>query len=154
MEGRATEGLRKLGLALPSPPVPQGSYAPAVRVGDQVFVSGQGAMRDGKPLYRGRVEADVSLAQAQEAARLATLQGLSAVGALVGSVDKIRRALRVAVYVASSPGFTRQHEVGNGATELLLALLGEEGRPARVSLGVTSLPLDFPVEVEMLLLVE
>jgi enamine deaminase RidA (YjgF/YER057c/UK114 family) len=111
-------------------------------------------MRDGQPLYHGPVEAEVSLRDAQEAARIATLQGLSAASALLGSVDKIRRAIRVVVYVASSPGFTRQHEVGNGATELLVELLGEEGRPARVSLGVTALPLDFPVEVELLLLAD
>jgi enamine deaminase RidA (YjgF/YER057c/UK114 family) len=154
MVARPSEGLKRLGLSLPPPPKPQGSYAPAVRLGDQVFVSGQGAMREGQPLYHGPVEAEVSLREAQEAARIATLQGLSAASALLGSVDKIRRAIRVVVYVASSPGFTRQHEVGNGATELLVELLGEEGRPARVSVGVTALPLDFPVEVELLLLAD
>jgi enamine deaminase RidA (YjgF/YER057c/UK114 family) len=154
MVARASEGLKRLGLSLPPPPTPQGSYAPAVRLGEQVFVSGQGALREGKPLFHGPVEAEVSLREAQEAARIATLQGLSAASALLGSVDKICRAIRVVVYVASSPGFTRQHEVGNGATELLVELLGEEGRPARVSLGVTALPLDFPVEVELLLLAD
>jgi enamine deaminase RidA (YjgF/YER057c/UK114 family) len=79
---------------------------------------------------------------------------LSAVGALVGSLDRVRQVLRVGVYVASEPTFTRQHEVANGATELLIALFGERGRPSRVSMGVPSLPLNLPVEVELLVAVE
>lgn len=152
MEEPPSAALRRLGLELPPPPAPKGSYAPAVQVGEQVFVSGQGAMREGRTLYPGAVDAAVSVAQAQEAARLATLQGLSAASALLGSVDRLRRVVKVTVFVASSPGFTRQHEVGNGSTDLLRAIFGEAGRPARASVGVPSLPLDFPVEVELLLL--
>jgi enamine deaminase RidA (YjgF/YER057c/UK114 family) len=100
------------------------------------------------------VDRDVSIPQAQEAARLATLQGLSALVAHAGDLGRVRRIVRVAVYVASSSGFTRQHEVGNGASELLIALFGEAGRPARVSMGVASLPLNLPVEVELLAAVE
>jgi len=149
-----SEALARLGLTLPAPPQPAGSYRPAVREGDLVWVSGQGAMKDGAVLYPGRVDGQVSVPQAQEAARLATLQGLSAVGALVGSLDRVRQVLRVGVYVASEPTFTRQHEVANGATELLIALFGERGRPSRVSMGVPSLPLNLPVEVELLVAVE
>jgi enamine deaminase RidA (YjgF/YER057c/UK114 family) len=101
-------------------------------------------------LFPGPVESRVSVAQAQEAARTAVLQGLSAVAELVGSIDRIRRVVRVGVYVASDPAFTRQHEVGNGATELLISVFGDAGRPSRVSVGVPSLPLNFPVEVELL----
>ncbi|MHB8352622.1 MAG: RidA family protein, partial [Thermoplasmata archaeon] len=101
-------------------------------------------------LTPGTVESRVTVPQAQEAARVATLQGISAIVELVGSLDRIRRMVRVGVYVASDPEFTRQHEVGNGATELLIAVFGESGRPSRVSLGVPSLPLNFPVEVELL----
>ncbi|MCI4334523.1 MAG: RidA family protein [Thermoplasmata archaeon] len=146
--------LRRLGFELPPAPQPKGSYAPAVRAGPQVYISGQGPMRGGVTIYPGHVDANVSIAQAQEGARLAVLQGLAAAAQLLGSIDQIRRVVRVVVYVASSPGFNRQHEVGNGATECLLAIFGEAGRPARVSVGVPSLPLDFPVEVEMLLLAE
>ncbi len=145
-----SEALRALGVGLPPPPKPAGSYLPAVREGDLVFVSGQGAFRDGQVLFPGPVESRVSVAQAQEAARTAVLQGLSAVAELVGSIDRIRRVVRVGVYVASDPAFTRQHEVGNGATELLISVFGDAGRPSRVSVGVPSLPLNFPVEVELL----
>jgi enamine deaminase RidA (YjgF/YER057c/UK114 family) len=107
-------------------------------------------MHEGAVLHPGRVESQVSVAQAQECARLATLQALSAVAALVGSVDRVRRIVRVGVFVASDPTFTRQHEVANGATEVLIALFGEAGRPARVAVGVPGLPLNFPVEVELL----
>jgi enamine deaminase RidA (YjgF/YER057c/UK114 family) len=78
------------------------------------------------------------------------LQALSAVAATMGTLDRVRRIVRVAVYVASVPTFTRQHEVGNGATEVLTAIFGDSGRPARVAMGVASLPLNAPVEVEML----
>ncbi len=149
-----SDAIARLGLTLPPPPKPAGSYTPAVRHGDLVWVSGQGAVRDGKPLYPGRVESAVSVAQAQEAARGATLQALSAIVGLVGSIDRIRRIVRVGVYVASDPEFTRQHEVGNGATELLIAVFGEAGRPSRVSVGVPGLPLNFPVEIELLAAVE
>jgi enamine deaminase RidA (YjgF/YER057c/UK114 family) len=149
-----TETLHRLGITLPPPPKPAGSYTPAVRHGDLVWVSGQGAMKDGAPVHPGRVESTVSVAQAQEAARGATLQALSAVAALVGSIDRIGRIVRVGVFVASDPEFTRQHEVGNGATELLIAIFGEAGRPARVSVGVPSLPLNFPVEIDLLAAVE
>jgi enamine deaminase RidA (YjgF/YER057c/UK114 family) len=146
--------LSELGLTLPPPPMPAGSYAPVVREGAWAWVSGQGAVRDGAVVYPGLVDRDVTVAHAQEAARLATLQGLSALAAHTGSLDRIRRIVRVAVYVASSPGFTDQHVVGNGASEPLIALFGEAGRPARVSMGVASLPLNLPVEVELLAAVE
>jgi enamine deaminase RidA (YjgF/YER057c/UK114 family) len=154
MSDLLSERLRALALTLPPPPTPAGTYVPAICEGPFVWVSGQGALRDGRALYPGRVESQVSVDQAKEAARLATLQGLSAAAAVAGSIDRIRRVLRVGVFVASDPEFTRQHEVGNGATGLLVELLGENGRPSRVSVGVPSLPLNFPVEVELLLAVE
>jgi enamine deaminase RidA (YjgF/YER057c/UK114 family) len=149
-----SERVRALGWTLPPTPRPVGTYLPAVREGNLVWVSGQGAMKEGAPLYPGRVESVVSIAQAKEAARLATLQGLRAAGEAAGSIDRIRRVVRVGVFVASDPGFTRQHEVGNGATEPIVELFGPEGRPSRVSVGVPALPLDFPVEIELLVAVE
>ena len=145
-----SESLARLGLALPPAPKPAGSYVPAVQDGNLLWVSGQGPFRDGAVLYPGRVESTVSVAQAHEAARVAALQALSAAAGAAGSVDRIRRVLRVGVFVASDPEFVRQHEVANGATELLIELFGETGRPTRVSVGVPALPLNFPVEVEML----
>jgi enamine deaminase RidA (YjgF/YER057c/UK114 family) len=149
-----SDKLRSLGLALPAPPTPAGTYVPAKREGSLLWVSGQGAMRDGRVLHPGRVESEVSMEQAKECARIATLQGLSAAASVAGSLDRLRTVVRVGVFVASDPGFTRQHEVGNGASGLLVELFGESGRPSRTSVGVTGLPLNFPVEVELLFALE
>ncbi len=149
MSGTPSERLRALGLSLPAPPSPVGSYAPVVVEGTLAWVSGQIVASAGKATPAGLVDAVVSVESAKAAARLATLQALSALGASLGSIDRIRRVVRVAVYVAVSPGFVRPQEVANGATDLLIELFGESGRPARVAMGVTGLPLDAPVEVEL-----
>jgi enamine deaminase RidA (YjgF/YER057c/UK114 family) len=150
MPGSApSERLRNLGLVLPPAPPPAGSYAPAVVVRDRAWVSGQIALREGKPMHPGLVDREVTPDQAREAARQATLQALSALGSALGSVDQIQRVVRVSVFVASVPTFTRQHEVADAATELLIALFGESGRPARISIGVSALPLGAPVEVAL-----
>ena len=96
------------------------------------------------------VDRDVPIEVARDLARRAALQALSALAAELGSIDHVRRFLRVTVYVASSPGFARQHEVANGATDLLVQVFGEAGRPARAAVGVAGLPLNAPVEVEFL----
>ncbi len=137
-------------LSLPPPPAPVGSYAPVVHDADRAWVSGQVAMEAGRVFSPGHVDGEVDVATAQRAARQATLQGLSALAAHLGGLDRVRRVLRVVVYVASSPGFVRQHEVANGASELLLEAFGEAGRPARAAVGVAGLPLNAPVEVELL----
>ncbi|MCI4353820.1 MAG: RidA family protein, partial [Thermoplasmata archaeon] len=125
-----TERLRELGIALPPPPRPAGSYAPVVVDRGQAYVSGQIVVDAGTAVSPGRVGRDLTLERAKELARIATLQALSALADALGSLDRVRRILRVGVYVASSDGFDRQHEVGNGATELLLQIFGEAGRPA------------------------
>jgi len=145
-----SERLRELGIVLPPPARPAGSYAPVVVESGIAWVSGQIVARDGAIVSPGRVERDVSVAAAKDLARAAALQALSALAVELGSVDRIRRVLRVVVYVASSDGFVRQHEVANGATELFIEIFGEAGRPARASVGVTALPLNAPVEVEVL----
>ncbi len=145
-----TERLRALKLELPPPPGPAGAYSPVVVAGGFAFVSGQIVTEGGAVVRPGLVDRDVPKDVARDLARRATLQGLSALQAALGSIDRVRRFLRVAVYVASSPGFDRQHEVANGATELLVELFGEAGRPARIAVGMASLPLNAPVEVEFL----
>ncbi len=149
-----SERLRALGIALPPPPKPAGAYSPVVAHGGLAWVSGQIATEGGKVVRPGLVDRDVSLDVAKDLARKATLQALSALDAALGSIDRVRRFLRVAVYVAASPGFDRPHEVANGATELLIELFGEEGRPARIALGVASLPLNAAVEVEFFLAIQ
>jgi enamine deaminase RidA (YjgF/YER057c/UK114 family) len=144
-----TDRLRELGLVLPLPPTPKGSYTPVAVQGSLAFVSGQ-IVTDGAGVVRpGVVDRDVPADAARTLARQAALQALSALAAALGSLDRVRRIVRVGVFVASSPGFFRQHEVANGATDLLVELFGEAGRPARAAVGVPALPLNAPVEVEV-----
>jgi enamine deaminase RidA (YjgF/YER057c/UK114 family) len=148
-----SDRLRDLGIDLPPPPQPAGAYAPVVSLDGLAWISGQIVTVEGKVVHPGLVDRDVSPDVARDLARRATLQALSALRASLGSIDRVRRFLRVAVYVAASPGFDRPHEVANGATELLIQLFGEEGRPARIAVCVASLPLNAPVEVEFCLAV-
>jgi enamine deaminase RidA (YjgF/YER057c/UK114 family) len=145
-----TERLRELGITLPPPPRPAGTYSPVVLEGDRAWVSGQIVTEGGSVVHPGLVDRDVPVDVARDLARRAGLQALSALAAELGSLDRVRRFLRVTVYVASSPGFGRQHEVANGATELFVQLFGDAGRPARAAVGVAGLPLNAPVEVECL----
>jgi len=145
-----SERLRELGLTLPPPPKPVGAYSPVVVDGHQAWVSGQVVLKDGVAVSAGLVGRDVTVEAAKAVARSAALQALSALSASLGSIDRIQRVVRVAVYIATSEGFARHAEVGNGATELLIELFGDLGRPARVSVGVASLPLNAPVELELL----
>jgi enamine deaminase RidA (YjgF/YER057c/UK114 family) len=147
--GSPSERLRELGLVLPPPPGPVGSYAPVVVEKDFAWVSGQVVTAGGSAVHPGTVDAQVSIPQARDLARLATLQGLSALAQALGSIDRVQRVVRVAVYVSISPGFERPHEVANGASDLLVEIFGEAGRPARVAMGVAGLPLGAPVEVEL-----
>ncbi|HYB77445.1 MAG TPA: RidA family protein [Thermoplasmata archaeon] len=150
MPGRPSERLRALGLALPPPPSAKGTYSPVVLDGNRAWVSGQIVTESGAVVRPGLVDRDVSVDTAREIARRASLQALSALADRLGSIDRVERVLRVTVYVASSPGFGRQHEVANGATDLLVELFGDDGRPARAAVGVAGLPLNAPVEVDFL----
>jgi enamine deaminase RidA (YjgF/YER057c/UK114 family) len=154
MPDKPSDRLRELGITLPPPPRPVGSYTAALVEGGSAFVSGQIVTKDGAAVHPGRVDRDVPVARAQELARLATLQALSALADKLGTIDRVRRILRVAVFVASAEGFVRQHEVANGATDLLVEIFGESGRPARAAVGVTALPLNAPVEIELLAAVD
>jgi enamine deaminase RidA (YjgF/YER057c/UK114 family) len=149
MSPSPTERLKGLGLTLPLPPQPAGTYSSVVVDGSHAWVSGQIVLRDGAILHPGLVDRDVTPEIAKGVARDATLQALSALVAALGSLDRIHRIVRVGVFVASVPTFTRHHEVANGATEVLTQIFGDLGRPARASVGVAALPLNAPVEVEM-----
>src|SRR5271157_2902525 len=127
-----------------------GNLLPGRGRGRTGVVSGQIVTEGGAVVRPGLVDREVPIEVAQDLARRAALQALSALAAELGSVDRIRRFLRVTVYVASSPGFARQHVVANGATDLLVELFGDAGRPARAAVGVAGLPLNAPVEVECL----
>jgi len=146
--------LEGLGITLPPPPTPKGTYAPVVVFAGLAYVSGQIVTEEGRVVSPGLVDQDVRVETAKELARRATLQGLSALVHSLGSLDRVRRVVRVTIYVASSAGFVRQHEVANGATDLLVDVFGEAGRPARAAVGVAALPLGAPVEVELVVAVE
>ena len=140
--------LGELGLTLPAVVPPLASYVPAVRTGDLVFTSGQLPLAGGQLGAVGKVGAQVSAEQAKDLARLCALNALAAVDALVG-LDSVVQVVKVVGFVASTPDFTGQPGVVNGASELLGEVFGEAGVHARSAVGVASLPLDAPVEVEV-----
>jgi len=145
--------LADLGLSLPAAPAPVAAYVPAVRFEDLVYTAGQLPLLNGKLRAVGKVGAEVAGDEAVECARIAALNGLAAVVDLTGDLDVITRVVKVGVYVASEPGFTDQPLVANGASELLREIFGEAGRHARSAVGVAVLPLDAPVEVELVVAV-
>jgi enamine deaminase RidA (YjgF/YER057c/UK114 family) len=145
--------LADLGLSLPTTPAPLAAYVPAVRFEDLVYTAGQLPLVNGTLRAVGKVGAEVSIEDAAECARIAALNGLAVVADLTGDLDVIRRIVKVVVYVASAPGFTDQPLVANGASGLLQEILGEAGRHARSTVGVAALPLDAPVEVELVVAV-
>lgn len=146
--------LNELGLSLPVAPKPVASYIPTVRQGNLVFVSGQVPLRDGALIAAGTVPGAVSIEQAQECARQCVLNGLAALKAEIGDLANIRRVIRLGVFVACEHGFTDHPKVANGASDLLVKLLGDAGKHARAAVGAPSLPLGAPVEVEFLFEVE
>lgn len=142
--------LRELGFEIPEVAAPVAAYVPAVRTGDHIYTSGQLPVQNGKPIRTGKVGAAVSLEQAQTAARQCTLNALAAIRSLTGDLSAIRRIVKVTGFVASTPDFTYQPQVVNGASELLGEIFGDRGVHARSAVGVAVLPLDVPVEVELL----
>ncbi len=149
-ESSVLDALEGLGLALPDAPVPVAAYAPVVVSRGLAFVAGQVPMIEGSVLHPGLLGADVSVEDGAEAARLAALQSLAALKAALGSLDRLIRMVQVNVFVASAPGFGEQSKVANGASELFLAVMGEDGKHARAAVGVASLPLGSSVEVAVI----
>jgi enamine deaminase RidA (YjgF/YER057c/UK114 family) len=148
--GTPEERLAGLGLALPSVAPPLAAYVPAVRTGDYVYTSGQLPLVDGKLLATGKVGAQIPVGEASALARICALNALAAVASVAGSLSAIRRIVKVTGFVSSAPDFTGQAQVVNGASELLLEIFGEAGRHARSAVGMAVLPLDSPVEIELI----
>ncbi len=142
--------LAELGLTLPPVTAPVAAYVPAVRTGAFVYVSGQLPVVDGKLSAVGKVGSEVSAADAAGLARTCALNAVAAAAAAAGGLDAIRRIVKVTGFVASAPGFNGQPRVINGASELLIEVFGENGRHARSAVGVAELPLNAPVEVELI----
>ncbi len=149
---RVADRLAELGLSLPAVAKPLAAYVPAVLDGDHVWTSGQLPSVDGALLETGKVgygPGQVTPERAAELARVCALNALAAVAGVVGDLDRVARVVKVVGFVASDPGFTGQPAVVNGASELSGEVFGEAGRHARSAVGVASLPLDAPVEVEI-----
>jgi enamine deaminase RidA (YjgF/YER057c/UK114 family) len=143
--------LAELGLSLPSVAAPAGAYIPAVVTGNLVFTAGQLPFVDGALPATGKVGAEVTPEDAAALARQAALNALAAAESAIGSLDRVTRVVKVVVFVNSAPGFTAQPTVANGGSQLLGDLFGEAGRHARSAVGVAELPLDSPVELELIL---
>ena len=142
--------LEQLGINLSDAPKPLGSYKPAVVSGNMVFVSGQLPLKDGELLYQGKVDDEVSLEQAVLASRQCAVNSLSILKSELGNLDRVRRIVKVTGYVASSPGFNNQANVLNGSSDLYFEVFGEKGVHARAAVGVFELPINSPVEVEVI----
>jgi enamine deaminase RidA (YjgF/YER057c/UK114 family) len=146
----ATERLAELGLTLPPVAAPVAAYVPAVRSGGYVYTSGQLPLAEGKLQGTGKVGDTVAPQEAAGLARIAALNALAAAASVAGGLDAIARVVKVTCFVASAPAFTGQAQVANGASELLIEVLGDAGRHARSAVGMAVLPLDSPVEVELI----
>lgn len=141
--------LGELGIELPSPASPVASFEPTVSTGNLVLTSGQIATSaDGTLQATGRVGAEIDLDQAQRCARACALNILAQLNRVPGGLDRLERIIKLTVFVASAPGFHDQHIVANGASDLLVQVLGDRGRHVRSAVGVTALPLGSPVEIE------
>ena len=141
--------LAGLGIELPPVPSPVASYIPVVVSGGLAFVAGQIPLSEGEVLVTGKLGAELDAVAGADAARRCAIQALAALRAELGSLDRIRRIVRLTVFVASAPGFTDQPKVANGASDLLGEVFGEPGKHARSAVGVAELPLGAPVEVEV-----
>lgn len=146
--------LSDLGISLPVPAVPVANYVPFARSGNLLLTSGQLPLKDGKLTATGLLGRDVDVAAGQEAAKYCAVNILAQAKAALGDLEKIRRVVKITVFIASTPDFVEQHLVANGASDLLATVLGEKGKHARSAVGSASLPLNAPVEIEAILEVE
>ena len=144
------EKLAALGLSVPEVAKPVAAYVPAIRTGNYVFTSGQLPMRSGSLMYTGKVGAEVSVEEAVECAQQCALNAIAAVKGEIGDLGLVKRIVKVVAFVASTPDFTGQPGVANGASHLFGEVFGDAGVHARSAVGVTVLPLDAPVEVEII----
>lgn len=145
---RIEQELEKMGFTLPTPK-PVAAYVPAVRSGNLVFTAGQGPTVDGKPMFTGKLGRELTEEQGYKAAQLCVVNCLACVKSVIGDLDKVEQVVKLLGFVASVDGFTRQPWVMNGASEFLIKLYGDRGKHARSAIGTNQLPLDIPVEVEI-----
>ena len=143
------EKLASLNITLPDPPKPAGSYVPVIIAGRLVFVSGQIPLKEGKVQYFGKVSKDISVEEAQKAAKLCIINALAHLKNELGNLDKISKIIRVSGYVNSTPEFVEHPRVINAASDLLYEIFGSRGQHSRIAIGVASLPLNSCVEIDV-----
>jgi enamine deaminase RidA (YjgF/YER057c/UK114 family) len=143
------ERLAKAGITLPLPAAPAAAFVPFVRTGNLIFISGHIARREGKP-WAGQLGRDLTTAQGREAARAVAIDLMGTLQTAVGDLENVRRIVKLMVLVNSAEGFTEQHLVANGASELLLEIFGDRGAHARSAFGAAQVPLGSCVEIEMI----
>ncbi len=141
------EKLESAGIKLPSPPTPAGSYVPAVRTGNLLFVSGQVPMENGKVIFTGKVSDD-NLGTAQKSARMCAINILAQIKRELGNLDKVTKIVKISGFVNSMPDFTQHPKVINPASDLFFEIFGEKGKHSRVAVGVACLPLDSMTEID------
>ena len=139
-----------LGIEIHEAPKPLASYIPVTKVGNLVFTAGQIPLKDGALAYEGKVGKDITIEEGAKAALLCTINCLSVIKTEIGSLDNIKRIIKVTVFVNSADGFTDQPKVANGASDLLVSVFGEAGQHVRSAVGVSELPIDSSVEIEMI----
>ncbi len=144
------ERLKRLGYNLPQSVQPVGAYVPAVRVGNLLFLSGILPFREGKIIKKGKVGREITIEEAFDESVQVVLNALAIVKETLGSLDRVKRCIKMTGYIASSENFTDQPKVLNCASELLLKIFGERGKHCRVAVGVCSLPLDSPIEMDFI----
>lgn len=150
IDGRIEKRASELNITIPESPKPQGNYRPALVTGNLAFTSGMGPILDGVRRNIGYVGGDVTVKQAAESAKIATLNALGALRLLVGTLDKIVHIVKVTGYVRSAPGFCEQVAVLDAASDLLMELFGDAGGHVRSAIGVAELPFGIPVEIELI----
>ena len=146
----ANQRISELGIVLPQVATPAGAYVPAVVSGNLVFTAGQIPLVDGKLAATGKVGRDLTAEQAKDIARICALNAVAAVKSVIGDLDRVKKVVKVVGFVSSDPSFSQQPAVVNGASELLEQIFDEKGIHARSAVGVAVLPLDAPVEVELI----
>ena len=139
-----------MGVTIPEPVKPLAAYIPAMQVGSLVMTSGQVPISAGSVKYQGKVGKDLTEEQGREAAKLCAINCLSAIKSVIGSLDRVKRVLKLTVFVSSTEGFTAQPKVANGASEFIGEIFGEAGKHVRSAVGVSELPLNSAVEIEMI----